>query len=91
MSDGLIICTMRADVATEVTAGSTFDLKCARCDHRVTLSPSSVELKAAHPAAIVVCVQCLTPEEIPSRFAAPDDQLLREVKNRIPNPWRTRN
>lgn len=89
--DEIIICTMRADIALEVTAGSSFEFTCARCNSRVVLSPSTIELKAAKPEAVVVCFQCLKPDERPSRFAANDQQLLNEVRNRIPNPWRNRN
>lgn len=94
MAEEIVLCTMRADLAHEVAAGSSFDFRCSRCGHRVVLAPSGVRFKSEHPEASLVCMGCLTPEELPDdlRVAHHDQQaLLSELATAIPNPWRNRN
>lgn len=94
MDEPIVLCTIRADYAVHVAAGSSFEFTCSRCNHRVVLAPSGVDLKAREPQAQIVCMQCLTPEELPKSLIAAHhdrDALLRELRTAVPNPWRQRN
>lgn len=74
-------------------SGSTFDKKCARCDHGVMMAPSGQAKLKQHPDMEIICAQCFFATSKPTEqiaLAAEPEVILQEIAGAEPN-LRSRN
>ena len=74
--------------------GSIFDQKCVSCAQRVMVAPSGQAFLDLHPDADIICAECFVQTAVPETafgLAATADQIAAEIKEAVPNEWRSRN
>jgi hypothetical protein len=63
MTTEQILWTLRVDDPRASFVPGSIVKRCARCDSEVNFSPSSNEIIEKYPAAVVVCLDCMTDDD----------------------------
>ena len=87
--------TMRAVTPEYVVRGSVFTKFCKKCLARLVNAPSGVRFLRENPGVASLCKPCfdIAPPGTYKQagFAATPEELERELRDPIPNPWKNRN
>ncbi len=87
--------TLRAITPDWVVRDSIFTHRCKRCDARLVNAPSGARFLRENPAVRSLCTVCFflaPPGTIKeAAFTATAEELERELRDPIPNPWKNRN
>ena len=81
--------------APMASRGSVYDLCCGRCNTRVMIAPTSQRLLRKSKRIKILCYRCYVilaqHEPVEVRLAAPLEDIERERREAIANPYRVRN
>lgn len=92
----VLICSLAG--APTAVAGSVFHHRCSRCSARLMVAPSGQRILREHPDVRPVCLPCVMASaradggdgEIEIDLSNLQD-ILREMRQTVPNFWRKRN
>lgn len=90
MSDEVFLVCEHAD-ALMTTPGSSFKFHCSKCNRRVMIAPSGMNVLRDRPAVAILCLGCFYGLKDAQFEGLTAEQCAELREPSIPNLWRKRN
>jgi hypothetical protein len=91
MSDQEVFLVCEHAEAPMNVPGSSFRHRCSKCNRRVMVAPSGLQLLRERPGISVLCVTCFREFKDPKFVGMNEEQIAEAKQPSVPNLWKERN